>query len=84
MPQGAPSSAPQHSAVYPIPVGAGEAITIECEGEARIVSFTGEMIMQTGYIDGKATISAPHTTGMYYIQISDINGKTEIHKLIVK
>ena len=84
MPQGSPSSAPQHSAVYPIPVGAGEPITIECEGEVRIVSFTGEPIMHTGYIDGKATISAPPTTGMYYIQISDINGKTEIHKLIVK
>ena len=84
MPQGASNSAPQHSAVYPIPVGAGEQITIECEGEARIVSFTGEMIMQTAYIDGKTTIRAPHTTGMYYIQISDMNGKTEIHKLIVK
>lgn len=84
MPQGSPSAAPQHSTVYPIPVGAGEPITIECEGEARIVSFTGELVMQAGYIDGKATIRAPHTTGMYYIQIFDMNGKTEIHKLIVK
>ena len=84
MPQGVSSAAPQHSVVYPIPVEAGGMITIECEGEARIVSFTGEPVMQTAYIDGKATIRAPHTTGMYYIQISDVNGKTEIHKLIVK
>lgn len=84
MPQNATNAAPQNSTVYPVPVGAGEPITIECEGEARIVSFTGETIMQTAYINGKTTIPAPHTTGMYYIQISDTTGKTEIHKLIVK
>lgn len=78
------SAAPQRCAVYPVPANAGETITIECTGSARIISFAGECVMQANNIDEKISVSAPRIPGMYYVEIRDTEGGLDIHKLIVK
>jgi hypothetical protein len=76
--------APQVNVVYPVPVGAGQPLTLECIGDARIVSFAGECVTVVGQVDGQATVSAPRVPGMYYVQITTPEGTMEMHKLIVK
>lgn len=84
LPSGTTSSAPQFSAVYPVPVNAGDALTIETFGSAQIFSFSGERVANIGNVDGKAVISAPYMAGIYYVQIMTETGELEMHKLIVK
>ena len=78
------SSAPQHSAVYPIPVQTASQLTIEGDGKAQIISFTGELISQVVLTNGKTELSAPRVAGMYYVQITRTDGAIEMHKLLVK
>lgn len=78
------SAAPQNSAVYPVPVAAGELLTIEAEGTAQIISFTGECVSRLEHVEGKTTLNAPRITGIYYVQITAADGTMEMHKLIVK
>lgn len=78
------SAAPQFSAVYPVPVGSGEPLTIEGMGQMNIYSSTGECVARMENVDGKAVISAPYMTGIYYVQITNAEGVMETHKLIVK
>ena len=84
MPAETKSSAPQRSAVYPVPVGIGEPLTIEGNGSTQILSFSGECISRTQSVDGKIVIAAPRTAGMYYVQVTNEDGEVEMHKLIVK
>lgn len=77
-------AAPQTSQVYPVPVAAGEAITVEAVGSAQLLSFSGERVSQTVRVEGKATITAPYMTGLYYVQVITDEGLMEMHKIIVK
>ena len=84
LPEEGASAAPMRCAVYPVPANAGEAITIECTGSARIISFSGECVTRIENVEEKTTVSAPHVPGMYYVEIRDAEGGLDIHKLIVK
>lgn len=84
LPTGSVSPAPQQTLVYPVPVNAGEQITIEGEGTAQLLSFAGERVSQSIRVEGMATISAPLAAGIYYMQITTPDGTMEMHKLIVK
>ena len=77
------SNAPRLGAVYPVPVGAGEPLTVEAEGSLRIYSFSGECVLQTE-VAGITTLTAPRVTGLYQVQITAPDGTVGIHKLIVK
>ncbi len=84
LPAESKQAAPQATAVYPIPASAGEALTIEGYGKARILSFAGECVTTVERIDGQIAIPAPRVAGMYYVEITAEDGSLEIHKLIVK
>lgn len=76
-------AAPQHSTVYPVPVGAGEPLTVEADGTVQILSFSGECVMQAA-VTGRTQMSAPRATGLYYVRITAPDGAVEMHKLIVQ
>ena len=78
------ASAPQHSLVYPIPVGAGQPLTIEAEGTVLIRSFAGETVTPMVKVNGKTPVTAPYMPGLYYVQITAPDGTVEMHKLIVQ
>ena len=78
------AAAPQASHVYPVPVAAGEAITVEAVGSAQLLSFSGERVSPTVRVEGKATLTAPYMTGLYYVQVVTEEGVMEMHKIIVK
>lgn len=78
------SSAPQATAVYPVPVSAGEALTIDGFGSAQIVSLSGERIRTVEEINSRAVVNAPGIPGIYFVQITTEEGVVESHKLIVK
>ena len=84
LPADGAAAAPQRCYVYPVPANAGQTITIECTGDARIISFSGECVLQAHNIEEKITVSAPRVPGMYYVEIRDAEGGLDIHKLIVK
>ena len=84
LPEEDAAPAPQYTAVYPVPVGAGEPLSIDGFGSAQIVSLAGERIANIGTIDAKATVSAPRIPGIYFVQITTEEGVVETHKLIVK
>ena len=77
------SNAPLHSAVYPVPVGAGEPLTVEAEGAVQIYSFSGECVTRIE-VYGKQTLTAPRVTGIYQVHITAPDGTVVTHKLIVK
>jgi hypothetical protein len=77
------AGAPQRSAVYPVPVGAGEPFTVDAEGSVQIYSFSGECVMRTE-LTGTTALTAPRVTGLYQVQITAPDGSVDIHKLIVK
>ena len=81
---GAPSAAPLRTEVYPVPVNAGEPVTIKAYGHARLLSFSGELMSAEVPVAGQTTISAPAVTGLYYVQIRTDEGDMEMHKIIVK
>jgi hypothetical protein len=76
--------APQYSSVYPVPVGAGEPLTVEAEGTVLVRSFAGETVSVPLTVYGKTQITAPYSAGIYYVQITAPDGMVEMHKLIVK
>ncbi|MBR0194708.1 MAG: PKD domain-containing protein [Paludibacteraceae bacterium] len=78
------ASAPKHSLVYPIPVGAGQPLTIEAEGTVLIRSFAGETVTPMVKVNGKTPVTAPYMPGLYYVQITAPDGTVEMHKLIVQ
>ena len=78
------SSAPEMSHIYPVPVDAGQPLTIECFGDVQIISFYGERVSDLRNVEGSATLSAPHMQGVYFVQITAADGTVETHKLIVK
>ena len=78
------SSAPEMSHIYPVPVDAGQPLTIECFGDVQIISFYGERVSALRNIEGSATLSAPYMQGVYFVQITAADGTVETHKLIVK
>lgn len=84
MPAETKSAAPQRSAVYPVPVGVGEPLTIEGNGSTQIISFSGECVSRAQSVNGQIVIAAPRTAGMYYVQVTNEDGEVEMHKLIVK
>lgn len=84
LPADGAAAAPQRCAVYPVPANAGENITIECTGNARIISFAGECVTRVENVEEKTTVSAPRIPGMYYVEIRDAEGGLDIYKLIVK
>ena len=84
MPQGNTPSAPQYTSVYPIPVSAGEALTIEGARSVVICSFSGEYVAGMDGTDNTLTIAAPHAAGIYFVQLTTPDGAMEMHKLIVK
>ena len=84
LPADGAAAAPQRCAVYPVPANAGENITIECTGSARIISFAGECVTRVENVEEKTTVSAPRIPGMYYVEIRDAEGGLDIYKLIVK
>ena len=84
LPAESSSSAPQRTAVYPVPAAAGQPITVEAEGTIFVRSFAGEIISRTEHVHGSAVISAPYMAGIYYVQITAPDGAVEMHKLIVK
>ena len=84
MPAENASSAPQRSAVYPVPAAAGQPLTVEAEGTVLIRSFAGQIISRTDNVNGSAVINAPYMAGIYYVQITAPDGAVEMHKLIVK
>ena len=77
------SNAPQRTAVYPVPVGAGEPFTVEAEGTVHIYSFSGECVTRAE-VNGTTSLTAPRVTGLYQVQIIAPDGTVDIHKLIVK
>lgn len=83
MPAETEANMPQNSAVYPIPATAGQTLTIEGQGDAQIISSSGECLTRME-INGSATVSAPRVTGLYYVQVTNAHGEKEMHKLIVK
>ena len=84
LPKETASSAPQHSAVYPVPAAAGQPVTVEAEGTVLIRSFAGEIIQRAEQVNGSIVINAPYIAGIYYVQITAPDGSVEMHKLIVK
>ena len=80
----ATASAPQTTVIYPVPVEAGAPLTIEGTGSVAIHALSGSPVASVPYFEGKAVVEAPHTAGIYYVQISQPDGSTEMHKLIVK
>jgi hypothetical protein len=76
-------NAPQRTAVYPVPVGAGEPFTVEAEGTVHIYSFSGECVTRAE-VNGTTSLTAPRVTGLYQVQIIAPDGTVDIHKLIVK
>lgn len=79
-----PNAAPQRTEVYPVPVNAGEPITVKGFGHARLLSFSGELMSNEVPVVEQTTITAPLMTGLYYVQVRTDKGDVEMHKIIVK
>lgn len=73
------------TAVHPVPVNAGDPVSIACMGgKAEICSSAGEVVLTTDCPDERVTVNAPHTPGIYYVRITHGDGTTLTEKLIVK
>ena len=84
LPTGSGNAAPQLTNVYPVPVDAGNTLTIEGAQQAQIISFAGEKIADLTQLQQTATIAAPRVPGLYFVMVMTEEGMPEIHKLIVK
>ena len=84
LPTEAAGSAPRMSQIYPVPVEAGQPLTIECFGDVQIISFYGERVSALRHVEGSATMISPPMQGVYFVQITAADGTVETHKLIVK
>lgn len=71
--------------VYPNPVKAGEAVTVEADGEANVQIFTlGGAVAAQAEINGTAAVSTEGLqAGMYLVRVTTTNGVSTA-KLIVK
>ncbi len=71
--------------VYPNPVKAGEAVTVEADGEANVQIFTlGGAVAAQAEINGTAAVSTDGLqAGMYLVRVATTNGVSTA-KLIVK
>ena len=71
--------------VYPNPVKAGEAVTVEADGEANVRIFTlGGAVAAQAEINGTAAVSTEGLqAGMYLVRVATANGVSTA-KLIVK
>ena len=78
------ANAPENTVVYPVPVGAGEPLSIDATGLIQIVTLAGERVADFGAVDSHIIVSAPRTQGIYFVQITTEDGVVKTHKLIVK
>ncbi len=83
MPAEGNAEVPQNGMIYPVPASAGQPVTIQGCGNMQIVSLSGECVLRSR-LEGTATISAPRTSGMYYVHIAGDDGVPQSYKLIVK
>ena len=84
MPSGVSSAAPQQR-IYPVPVGAGEPVTVECEeADIYVISTRGERVLQRVNVQDKTTFAAPSMAGVYFVQYEFKDGHVATDKLIVK
>ncbi len=71
--------------VYPVPVGAGNPLTVTCYGgSVEICSFTGDVLESAECPGENVTILAPRVAGIYYVRITHNDGSIQTEKLIVK
>lgn len=84
MPTGASSIAPQQR-IYPVPVNAGEMVTVECEdADIYVISTRGERVLQRTDVQDKTTFTAPPVVGVYFVRYEFKDGRVATDKLIVK
>lgn len=72
-------------ALYPVPVGAGEPLTINGRtGTAEICSATYEVMLHVECTEQETVVAAPRIPGIYFVRFTDSDGITAVEKLIVK
>ncbi len=85
MPDESVSVAAVMHVIYPVPVGAGEPLSIHANRSvALIISTTGEAVMRVECTDDETVVQAPRIPGIYYVRITADDGKVTTEKLIVK